>query len=216
MIDKLIVQLVQLVQRARSTSPNDRIVTADEVALWPETALESLLRYGVLAGVQPATTVECDACLEGHAEVVEFIEEPPGSEARAYISCPEFGRVRVDLQRMRRWEIMVNDLETSITQSGHAVPGSSSEGAHPRFRHSPDFRSVNLDGREHSLTGRQAQVIEFLWEIYQNGTPEVSQGLILEHLESTYTDLRNVFKGNPAWGGLVISGRTKGTYRLNL
>jgi hypothetical protein len=75
---------------------------------------------------------------------------------------------------------------------------------------------VNLDDQEFSLTGRQAQAVEFLYEMHQNSTPEVGQALILERLESKYTDLRYVFKKNPAWGNLVVPGRTRGTFRLNL
>lgn len=209
----------QLLLRARSNMPGARIVTADEVAEWPEGAFDALLSEGLLQEIQPATTVECDACFEQHAEVVEFIEEPPGSELRAYIACPEFGRVRVDTQRMRRWEIMANEPDDDISGRSDSVPAPVDAGPEQprlRFRHSPDFRSVNLDGHEYSLTGRQAQAVEFLYDMHQNRTPEVGQSLILEHLESNYTDLRYVFKKNPAWGNLVVPGRTKGTFRLNL
>jgi hypothetical protein len=209
----------QLVQRARSGVPNDRIVTVDEAAEWPKGAFDALLREGFLQEIQPAMTVECDACFEGHAEVVEFVEEPPGSGLRAYIVCPESGRVKVDPQRMRRWEIVANEPEASTTGKSDAVRRpirGSPQRTHPRFLHSPDFRSVNLDGHEHSLTGRQAQVVEFLYEMHQNKTPEVSQSLLLEHIESKYTELRYVFKDNPAWGTLVVPGRTKGTVRLSL
>jgi hypothetical protein len=205
--------LRQLHLRAQSNMPGARIVTADEVADWPEGAFDALLGEGVLQEIQPAKTVECDACFEGHPEVVEFIEEPPGSALRAYIACPEFGRVKVDTQRMRRWEIVVKEPET-IAELG--TVDVSPEQPHPRFRHSPDFRSVNLDSQEYSLTGRQAQAVEFLYEMHKNRTPEVSQSLILERLESKYADLRYVFKNNSAWGTLVVPGRTKGTFRLNL
>jgi hypothetical protein len=113
---------------------------------------------------------------------------------------------------MRRWEIVVKEPETN-TELGAVDAGP--EQPHPRFRHSPDFRSVNLDGQEYSLTGRQAQAVEFLHEMHHNRTPEVSQSLILERLESKYADLRYVFKNSPAWGTLVVPGRTKGSFRLN-
>jgi hypothetical protein len=107
--------LGQLVQRARSESPSDRIVTADEAAEWPEGQFDALLREGVLQEVQPATTVECDACFERHVEAVEYVENPPGSALRAYIVCPESGRVRVDTDRMRRWEIQPIVLERRLS-----------------------------------------------------------------------------------------------------
>jgi hypothetical protein len=104
----------QLILRARSNMPGARIVTADEVAEWPKGAFETFLNEGFLQEIQPAASVECDACFERHVEVVEFIEEPPGSAPRAYIACPEFGRVRVDTQRMRRWEIQPRILEQHV------------------------------------------------------------------------------------------------------
>ncbi len=194
--------------------PGARIVTADEVSEWPEGAFDALLREGCLREIQPATTVECDACFEGHSEVVEFIEEPPGSEPRAYIVCPEFGRVKVDTQRMRRWEIVVREPKAEVPPELSTT--DLQEQAHPRFRHSPDFRSVNLDGRDLSLTARQAQAVQFLHDMRRNKTPEVGQGLILEKLESEYSGLRYVFKNSPAWGTLVIPGSTKGSFRLNI
>jgi hypothetical protein len=106
--------LRQLTQRAASKVRNDRIVTADEAAAWPEEKFDDLLREGILQEVQPATTVECDACFERHVEVVEYVEGPPGSELRAYIVCPESGRVKVDPQRLRRWEIQPLILEQHV------------------------------------------------------------------------------------------------------
>jgi len=97
--------LLQLTERARSHGPNVLVVTADEVAEWPVGALDALLADGVLREIQPAKTVVCDQCFDGHVEVVDFVEEPPGSMARAYIACAEAGRVAVDTKRMRRWRI---------------------------------------------------------------------------------------------------------------
>jgi hypothetical protein len=123
----------QLLQRARSESPGDRIVTADEAAQWPEREFEALLRAGILQEVQPATTVECDACFERHVEVVEYVEGPQGSKLRAYIVCPEAGRVKVDTQRMRRWEIQPLILEqhvpaglTATEAAGHLADADTS------------------------------------------------------------------------------------------
>jgi hypothetical protein len=115
------VELIrQLLQRVRSNMPSDRIVTADEASEWPEGEFDALLRDGVLQEVQPAATVECDACFERHVEVVEYVEEPPGSTLRAYIACPEAGRVKVDTDRMRRWEIQPSVLEQYVP----AEPGA--------------------------------------------------------------------------------------------
>jgi hypothetical protein len=84
------------------------------------------------------------------------------------------------------------------------------------FTHSPDFRSVNKDGKIFSLTSKQAQVIQMLFRAQQEGTPVLGQDYILEEV-SPYTStkrLRDIFKSNPeAWEALIESGR-KGTVRL--
>jgi hypothetical protein len=85
------------------------------------------------------------------------------------------------------------------------------------FRHSTDFRSVTLHGKKFSLTSPQAQVIERLYEAYQNGTPDVGQDALLVELELQSTRLRDIFKStSEVWGTLVMQGKKKGTYRLNI
>lgn len=85
------------------------------------------------------------------------------------------------------------------------------------FTHSGDYRSVSSGGQTHSLTGRQAQVIQILHEAYKNGTPDVGSALILEKLETRNSRLRDTFKTNRrAWKALIVPGKTKGTLRLNL
>jgi hypothetical protein len=87
------------------------------------------------------------------------------------------------------------------------------------LKHSPDFRSVWKNGKGHSLTSKQAQVIAELWESQQNGTPEVSQEYLLEMIyKDTYVQtarLRDIFRTRPdAWKSLIEPGKSKGTVRL--
>ncbi len=84
------------------------------------------------------------------------------------------------------------------------------------FRHSSDFRSVSLRGEQFSLTPRQAQAIQILWEAHNNGSSEVGQHYILEKLDSPSSRLRDTFRNSPAWRKLVVPGNTKGTFRLNM
>jgi hypothetical protein len=81
----------------------DPIYTADEVVAWPPDALDQLLAVGLVKPVANAGSVLCDACGEGHVEEVLYVDSPPGSPLRAYIACPDAGRVRVPLGRLRRW-----------------------------------------------------------------------------------------------------------------
>jgi hypothetical protein len=72
------------------------------------------------------------------------------------------------------------------------------------FTHSPDFRSVSLHGQHFTLTSIQAQVVEYLYGAYKNGTPEVGQHIILTKLELGSTRLRDIFRSTPGvWGKLV-------------
>jgi hypothetical protein len=100
------------------------VFSAQEVAQWPQGALTQLVRRRLLAEAVPATTATCDACGTDHVEEVNFIEAPPGTGRRAYIHCPEVGRVRLPLESLRRWGInfmrLTEVVATAIGSTGHA------------------------------------------------------------------------------------------------
>lgn len=107
-------------QRASSSDP---VVAADEVAKWPRGLLERMLSEGVLRPDENAKSISCDACGQDHAEQVEFVESPPGSKLRAYITCPENGRVQVPLDRLRRWLINPAAFDDAPTENnGFRLP----------------------------------------------------------------------------------------------
>jgi len=112
--------------------------------------------------------------------------------------------------------------DPEIAKQGGIVqpsPEVSARGIPPTtdFKHSTDFRSVTLNGKLYTLTSKQAQVIEMLYEAYEHGTPELGQAYILEQLGERSTRLRDTFKRNPdAWRALVVSGARRGSFRLNL
>lgn len=83
-------------------------------------------------------------------------------------------------------------------------------------RHSGDFRSVVWDGVPYSMTGTQAAIVAILWAEWQAGTPEVSQAALLEGVGSLTARVRELFRGSPAWGTLIVSGSRKGTLKLNV
>ena len=82
--------------------------------------------------------------------------------------------------------------------------------------HSVDFRSVVWDGIPYALTGTQAAIVAILWAEWQAGTPEVSQAALLEGVGSLTARVRELFRGSPAWGTLIVSGSRKGTLKLNV
>ena len=116
------------------------------------------------------------------------------------------GKIKTRYDKNPFWGILISQLDEDI------------------FKHSPDYRSVNLRGVEFSLTSKQAQVIEILHELYEKGTLEVGGQYILERLGDDDSDrintdnrLRDIFKSRPnAWGNLIVPGGSKGSYRLNI
>jgi hypothetical protein len=85
------------------------------------------------------------------------------------------------------------------------------------FKHSPDYRSINLDGIQHSITGKQAQVVEILHKAWKNGTPDVSNEYILEELDLKSSNLKDIFRSRKEdMKKIVVHGKTKGSLRLNI
>lgn len=83
-------------------------------------------------------------------------------------------------------------------------------------QHSPDFRSVVWNNESHNFKPIQAAIVKILWENWKKDTPEISAQYLLESADSQSERLDLVFRGNRAWGKMIIPGTTKGTYRLAL
>lgn len=81
-------------------------------------------------------------------------------------------------------------------------------------RHSDDFRSVLWDGANYEFTTNQARVVQRLWEAWENGTPSLSQDALLTSVDLNAGRLRDVFKGNDAWGKLIVPGDRRGSFKL--
>ncbi|WLD12823.1 hypothetical protein [Planctellipticum variicoloris] len=80
--------------------------------------------------------------------------------------------------------------------------------------HSPDFASVNWFGTPYKFTPTQSACVRVLWEAWENRTPDVGQDTILVEAGSNNNRLYAVFRGNRAWGVMIITS-SKGRYRLN-
>jgi hypothetical protein len=141
-------------------------------------------------------------------------------EDLAYLpSVPDYD---VEFLRFKQRE---NELKLELIKLGESAPSPrrkekeramSVKSSGDDLSHSGDYRSVTLRGENYSLTGTQAAVIKILHEAYENGTAELSGHYILEQLGTPNSRLRDTFKTNPkALKGLIMSGKTKGTYRLN-
>ena len=90
---------------------------ADEVAMWPDGREALLIEAGVIRRDDNARTVTCDACQDGHIEEVVRIEDPPGSPVRAYIPCPELGRIAVPLERLKQWVVDFEGLAKAVARA---------------------------------------------------------------------------------------------------
>lgn len=102
-------------------------------------------------------------------------------------------------------------------QLGQQGGNKNTENESPTFKHSPDYRSVSHKGIKYSFTTKQAKVVEFLYEQYKDKIPEVSDAYIIENiLENNTSKLKDTFKNCPAWGTLIVKGKTKGSRRLDI
>ena len=99
--------------------------------------------------------------------------------------------------------------ETEVTNDAPLNPNRS------RATHSEDFASVNWYGDYFEFTPAQRGVVAALWEAWKQGTPAVSQEALVDAagLDGN-AKLKNIFRGHPAWGTMIVPGTTKGTYRL--
>jgi len=97
------------------------------------------------------------------------------------------------------------DDEANSTKSKHGVA------------HSTDFRSVRWCGEVYSFTANQAQVIQLLLENWIAGTPDIGDETLLMAVdpEAPPARLHGLFRNHPAWGVMIVAGRTKGTRRLS-
>jgi hypothetical protein len=92
----------------------DPVFTGDEVKRLPAATRTLLESHSLIRQSENLRVVECDACGDGHAEEVEILTEPVGSKPRAYIACPEAGRVSVDLDRLQQWSVNLDALAGTV------------------------------------------------------------------------------------------------------
>ena len=88
------------------------------------------------------------------------------------------------------------------------------------FRHSEDYRSVVLHGKQYSLSVKDAFIIKVLHIHASKKTSDVSFAYIAaeydEEFLANYKNIKDMFTSKRALRDLVIPGKSKGTVRLNL
>ena len=139
-------------------------------------------------------TLMDDLCVKALKAAGDLCESHPSSPLPKIPD--ETGNPHKDFQLWRKW---FNEADKILGQSA---------------RHSQDYRSVHWFGTDYSFTPYQAACIKILWEAWRNGTPDVGVETILEKAGSESSRLVDVFKNNNAWQKMIVSGKTKGSYRL--
>ena len=134
---------------------------------------------------------------------------------RMQMALEELGRQLLENSRAlaQNWRPLSNLLRLVDDSDGQ---GQDLNSLSDQFTRSPDYRSVNLHGRQFFLTPLQAHVVRILHESFLRGSPDIGQHTLLEEIESTQKRLSHVFRRSDAWGELIVRGNTKGTVRLNI
>jgi hypothetical protein len=111
--------LEHIFERLSRADSGQEIFGADEVAEWPESALEVLIKSGLLDRAEPARVIECDGCERNCFMPIHVRPAESNRPARAFISCdkPEdVGRVPVELDRLAQWRITGGMLAGAVAR----------------------------------------------------------------------------------------------------
>lgn len=103
----------QLLERLDVLDGN--ILTYDEVAEWPDGKLDELINQDKVKEISPSETIVCIECPERCLIVPLKRDHPETGESQGMYICPykdDIGRFEVDLDRSKRWEIVVPRKKT--------------------------------------------------------------------------------------------------------
>jgi hypothetical protein len=111
--------LEHILERLCRADSGEEIFGADEAAQWPESALEALVKSGLLGRAEPAQVIECDGCERNCFMPVHVRAAEGNRPARAFISCDkreDVGRVPVELRRLAQWRITGGMLAVAMAR----------------------------------------------------------------------------------------------------
>src|ERR1700726_1921632 len=85
--------LEHIFERLSCADSGQEIFGSDEAVQWPESALEALIKSGLLERAEPAQVIECDGCERNCFMPVHVRPAEGNRPALAFISCdkPEDG-----------------------------------------------------------------------------------------------------------------------------
>jgi hypothetical protein len=149
------------------------------------------------------------------SETKEFKKEGPGRSDSDLVKLEDLKEYIENISKKLNIDFPLPPLLFPGTQEEKR--STDGEEKAPSFTPSPDFRSVKKGDKRFSLSTSQAAVIETLFEEYQRGTLDISQEHLLERAGSKGNRLRDLFKQNmEAWNNLIMQGKRKGLFRLNI
>ena len=89
----------------------------------------------------------------------------------------------------------------------------------PKGNFGIEGRRIHWKGKFFTISKNQAEAIQILYENFIAGTPEVHGNEIMRRIGIPTSRLRDSFRAGriqKLWGTLIVRGKTRGTYRLNL
>lgn len=150
--------LRQLADRLRTY--DSEIITADETADWPEGRLDELVSEGILSEIQPASGLVCDKCEENCYIEPDIRTIPKTGKAVGVFVCtrnPDIGRIEVDLNRLRQWQINKRPLWKLVFgfDSEWQVPWNDNDGAYIQLQ-----EAVNLANDDSITVRKMSRLLE--------------------------------------------------------
>jgi hypothetical protein len=111
--------LGRILLRMEMMAEGSNAFTADEVAGWPEGALDFFVRQRLLSPATPVHQAVCDGCEEGCFMPVKVASANAPIASTPFIICnqrDDIGRVRVDTNRLKRWRVDSGLLAGAISK----------------------------------------------------------------------------------------------------
>ena len=123
--------------------------------------------------------------------------------------------VPVPLAQGRAWSMPTPRRKTKAVRPPVQVPVAAVASTYPETDHGPKFRWVRWFGAEYHFTHMQSICVACLWEVWEKRRGEVSDRHLLDLAGSDSRKLSAIFSHkHPAWGTMIVPGKTRGTHRL--
>lgn len=158
----------------------------------------------------------CSECMPGGTNFTPLSDE--GSMVGRGLLTEYATPFMTSINALEKSGLLVNE-ELQLEQDTNSTENQN-ERKIPPTKESPikDFSDFTWNGSRHTFTKMQAMAVSEWYHAYMNGNPELRDETVLSEIGSCANDksrgLRDLFKGHPAWGTVIIHGTSNGTHRL--